>query len=207
VTLWPKVSQDVPDTKDLKLAILSPEHSKQSGTTSAFVDELLKKCGATFRTYQNTLLVLAPDEGEFASLRQKVKRFLALRAICDDKALMRQLSEENRKTLESKVKEVEGGIPFSLLSAYRHLAKPGESGMEWLDLGTPTIGERGSLAKRVREYLKNRNFYWSASRRTTSSRKRCGRTSKKSRWLRLSRLFFAIRSCRWLRVLLSSSMR
>jgi hypothetical protein len=160
VTLWPKVSQDVPDTKDLKLAILSPEHSRsrQSGTTSAFVDELLKKCGATFRTYQNTLLVLAPDEGEFASLRQKVKRFLALRAICDDKALMRQLSEENRKTLESKVKEVEGGIPFSLLSAYRHLAKPGESGMEWFDLGTPTTGERGSLAKRVREFLKRQEL-------------------------------------------------
>lgn len=158
VTLWPKVSQDVPDTKDLKLAILSPEHSRQSGATSAFVDELLKKCGATFRTYQNTLLVLAPDDGEFSSLRQKVKRFLALRAIRDDKALMRQLSEENKKTLESKIKDLEGGIPFSLLSAYRHLAKPGESGMEWLDLGLPTVGEKGSLAKRVREHLKSQEL-------------------------------------------------
>jgi ribosomal protein L10 len=61
------------------------------------VDELLKKCGGKFRTYQNTLLVLAADEGELSSLRQKVKRLLALRAIRDDKALMRQLSEENKK--------------------------------------------------------------------------------------------------------------
>jgi len=156
VTLWPKVSQDVPDTKDLKLAILSPEHSRQSGATSAFVDELLKKCGATFRTYQNTLLVLAPDDGEFSSLRQKVKRYLALRAIRDDKALMRQLSEENKKTLESKWKDLDSAIPFELLSAYRHLAKPGESGM--LDLGVPTIGEKGSLAKRVREHLKSQEL-------------------------------------------------
>jgi hypothetical protein len=158
VTLWPKASQDVPDTKELKLAILAPEHTKPNGATGALIDELLKKCGGTFRTYQNTLLVLAADEGELSSLHQKVKRLLALRAIRDDKALMRQLSEENKKTLESKVKEVEGGIPFSLLSAYRHLAKPGESGREWLDLGLPTVSESGSLAKRVREFLKSQEL-------------------------------------------------
>lgn len=118
-------------------------------------DELLKKCGTTFRTYQNTLLVLAPDGGEFASARQQIKRLLALRAISDDKTLKRQLSDENKKTLESKIKNLEGGIPFSLLSVYRHLAKPGESGVEWFDLGLPTVGERGSLAKRVLEYLKS----------------------------------------------------
>ena len=158
VTLWPKVSQDVPDTKELKLAILSPEHTKQSGATGALVDELFRKSGERFRTYQNTLLVLAPDGREFESLRQKVKRFLALCAIRDDKALMRQLSEENKKTLESKMKDVDGAMPFGLLSAYRHLAKPGESGVEWHDLGLPTTGEKGSLAKRVREYLKSQDL-------------------------------------------------
>ena len=155
VTLWPKASQDVPDTKELKLAILSPEHTKQNSTTSALVNELLKKYGAKFRTYQDTLLVLVPESGEFASARQKIKRLLALRAIRDDKALMRQLSDENKKTLESKIRDLEGGIPFSFLSVYRHLAKLGESGVEWFDLGLPTIGEKGSLSKRVLEYLKS----------------------------------------------------
>jgi hypothetical protein len=158
VTLWPKASQDVPDTKELKLAILAPEHTKQNSATSAMVEELLKKCGEKFRTYQNTLLVLAPDEGKLLSLRQKVKRYLALRSIWDDKALTRQLSEENRKTLESKWNDVESLIPFELLSAYRHLAKPGENGVEWLDLGIPTVGERSSLSQRVCEYLKNQEL-------------------------------------------------
>jgi len=158
VMLWPRASQDVPDTKELKVAIVSPEHTKQSGATGALVDELFRKSGERFRTYQNTLLVLAPDGNEFAALRQKVKRFLALCAIRDDKALMRQLSEENKKTLESKMKDVDGAIPFGLLSAYRHLAKPGESGVEWHDLGLPTTGEKGSLAKRVREYLKSQDL-------------------------------------------------
>ena len=158
VTLWPKASQDVPDTKELKLAILAPEHTKQNGATSALVDELLKKCGGKFRTYQNTLLVLAADEGELSSLRQKVKRLLALRAIRDDKALMRRLSEENKKTLESRLKDSDSDILFSLMLAYRHLAKPGESGMEWFDLGIPTVGEQSSLPRRVREYLKSQEL-------------------------------------------------
>lgn len=158
VTRWPKASQDVPDTRDLKLAILSWEYTRQGGGTNAFVDELLKKCGTPFRTYQNTLLVLAPDAGEFAALRQPVKRFLALKAIRDDKALVRQLSEETRKTLEGKLKDTEGGLPFRTLSVYRHLAKAGERGVEWLDLGLPTVGEKASLAKRVREYLKGQEL-------------------------------------------------
>ena len=158
VTLWPKTSQDVPDTKELKLAILAPEHTKQNSATGAMVEELLKKCGEKFRTYQNTLLVLAPDEGKLLSLRQNVKRYLALRAIRYDEALMRQLSEENRKTLESKWNDVGSVIPFELLSVYRYLAKSGENGMEWFDLGIPTVGERSSLSRRVYEYLKNQEL-------------------------------------------------
>ncbi len=154
VTLWPRASQDVPDTKQLKLAILSPQQVRQSSGTATFVEELLGKAGTTFRTYRNTLVVLAPDMAEAAALRERVKRSLALRAIQDDKALVRQLSEENRKTLESKLKDAEGGLPFQVLSAYRHLAKAGEAGVEWLDLGLPTVGEKGPLARRVRDSLR-----------------------------------------------------
>jgi len=154
VTLWPKESPDVPDSKELKLAVLSWEYPKEDGTTKALVEDLLNKCGSTFRTNKNTLLILAPAASEFAALRRNVKKLLAERAIRDDKTLMRQMSEENKKSVENKIKDLEGGIPFSLLTTYRNLAKTGESGVMWLDLGLPTAGERGSLAKRVRQYLK-----------------------------------------------------
>jgi Protein of unknown function (DUF499) len=154
VTLWPKASQDVQDNKELKLSILSPDQTYGASATKAFVEDLLKKCGTPFRTYQNTLLALAADTGEASSLRQQVKRVLALRSIRDDKPLMRQLSEENRKTLETKLKDTDALIPFLVLSAYRHFAKAGEGGVEWFDLGLPTVGDKGSLAKRVRDYLK-----------------------------------------------------
>ncbi len=158
VTLWPRVSQDVPDNKQLKLAILSPKQVRQSSATTGFVEELLGKAGTTFRTYRNTLVVLAPDAAEAAVLRERVKRSLALQAIQDDKALVRQLSEESRRTLESKLKDAEGGIPFQVLAAYRHLANAGEAGVEWLDLGLPTVGEKGPLARRVRESLKRQEL-------------------------------------------------
>ncbi|MCL5958118.1 MAG: DUF499 domain-containing protein [Chloroflexi bacterium] len=154
VTSWPKTTQDVPDSRDLQLAVLSAEQPKQSEGTSLVVEHLLGKCGPVFRTYQNTLLILAPDASELSSLRPKVKLFLALCAIRDDKVLMRQLAEEDRKKVESKLRDLEGAISFGMLSAYRHVAKAGESSVEWLNMGLPTVGERASLARRVREYLR-----------------------------------------------------
>lgn len=154
VTLWPQVSQDVPDTRELKLAILSPEHPRGSGADEAFARELLEKCGQTFRTFRNTLLLLAVDKGELAGARQQIKRYLAYRALQDDKALMRQLSQENRKGLESKMKDAESGIGHRLLAAYRRLAKADGQGVQWLDLGLPTVGEKPSLTRRVREFLR-----------------------------------------------------
>lgn len=116
VILWPRDSQDVLDTRELKLPILSPQPTRQAGATPASARDLLDKCGQTFRAYRNTLLLLA-------SVRQQIKRYPAYRAITDDKALLSQLSEENRKGLESKLKDVADGIAHRLISAYRHPAR------------------------------------------------------------------------------------
>jgi len=153
---WPRDTQDVPDTKDLKLAVLSPEYSVSSGGSVASVDELFRKAGTTFRTYQNTLVVVAPNSGELSAVRSLVKKLLALRAIKDDKALMRRLSDDNKSTLQSRLNDLESYVPFRILSAYRHVAKAGPNGAEWHDMGIPTVGEKGSLSKRVKEFLKDK---------------------------------------------------
>lgn len=152
--LWPQAPQDVPDTRELKLAILGPEHARP-GPADEFAVRLLSQAGTTFRAYANTLLVLAPDRGELASLRQKVRRLLALRSIRDDRELWARLSEENRRKVESDIKGLQDGIEFDLRSAYRHLAKASAEGVRWEDMGIPTVGEKGSLARRVREFLKD----------------------------------------------------
>lgn len=151
VILCPESSQDVPDTRELKLAILSPDHPYPADSLAA---ELLGKYGATFRTYRNTLLLLAADAGELSSARQQIQRYLAYCAVAGDKALMRRLSDENRKTLEGKMKDAESSINHQLVSAYRHLARAQEHGVRWLDLGLPTVGVKPLLSARVREYLR-----------------------------------------------------
>ncbi|MCS7239604.1 MAG: DUF499 domain-containing protein [Thermoguttaceae bacterium] len=158
VTLWPRASQDVPDTRELKLVVLPLERTREAKDTQHFVQELLERSGQVFRSYRNTVLVLAPDAGELASARQHVKRLLALKAIQQDKPLWSQLSEENRKVVASKLKDAEEGTAHRLLSAYRHLAKADRQGVQWFDLGLPTSGAKASLAYRVRDYLRTEDL-------------------------------------------------
>jgi hypothetical protein len=158
VFLWPQTSQDVPDTREVKLAVLGGEHARSGTASVPFVEELLTRCGSTFRVYQNTLLVLMPDGGEWTALHRLVRRLLALRAIEEDRALRQGLSEENRRTLQSRRDEAEKDVPFRLFYVYRHLARPGPEGVEWLDLGIPTVGAKDSLSRRVKEALRDRDL-------------------------------------------------
>ncbi|MDW8383079.1 MAG: DUF499 domain-containing protein, partial [Verrucomicrobiota bacterium] len=158
VRLWPEQTQDVPDTREMQLAVLGPDHLWSAGRGIEFVEEFLKKCGQTFRAYQNALVVLAPGASEWIALREQVKRYLALRVIRDDRALLRHLSEENKKWLEGKLKDAENGIGFQLFGTYRHLGKAGAQGVDWFDLGLPTVGEKVSLARRVQDFLRGEDL-------------------------------------------------
>lgn len=151
--IWPKASHDIPDTHILTVAVLSPDYTRNAAETESYVCELLERCGQTFRVYRNTVIVAVADADELAAARQHIKRYLAYCAIRDDKALVRQLSEENRKGLDSKLSDLDGGMAHRLLSAYRHLAKADEHGVRWLDMGLPIVGASSVLAHRVREYL------------------------------------------------------
>jgi hypothetical protein len=152
--VWPQAPQDVPDTKELKLAVLGPEHTRP-GAAEELASRLLEQAGTTFRAYRNTLVVLVPDRGELASLRQKVRRLLALRSIRDDRDLWARLSEENRRKVDDDLKSLQEAMELDVRSTYRHLAKDSLEGILWLDMGIPTVGERVSLARRVRDYLRD----------------------------------------------------
>ncbi len=154
VKLFPTASNDLTDSRTRKVGVLSPEYAGRTEAATKFADELLNHCGQPFRNYRNTVLVLAADANEFSTLRQQVKRLLALKAIQADKALVNNLSKDNQHALLSKLRDAEGGIGFRILTTYRHLARAGGEKVEWLDLGLPTVGERATLARRVVEYLR-----------------------------------------------------
>ncbi len=146
VYLEPHSPKDVPDTKELKLVVLSEPSGR-------LAQELLEKAGTTFRTYKNTLFVLYPDPNSLEDLRRSARRYLALRSIRNDRTLYAHLSEQNRHRLDELLRDADGGLTQKLLTAYRHLTKPGRQGPETYDLGIPTVGE-ATLAKRVYDYLK-----------------------------------------------------
>jgi hypothetical protein len=155
VYFWPKANSDIPDTRKIKLIILSPFYLSGGTAANDFMQDVLTKYSSGFRIYKNTLLFLLPDQNEYDVLRKSLRRYLALTSIKADKNFVKNLSEENKKSLEEKLKYAESAIPLKILSAYRHLAKSGKGGIDHYDLGIPTIGEKVSITKRVKEYLKD----------------------------------------------------
>lgn len=153
VSIWPKASVDIPDDKKLKLAILSFDLTMQNPKTGEFISEALTTYSTGFRTYKNTLVFLVADQSEYDSLRTEAKRYLALKAISEDREMAKTLSEEDKERVKQRLKDVDSSVLHKIISVYRYLAKASREGFETRDMGTPTLGERLTLTGRVRDFL------------------------------------------------------
>jgi hypothetical protein len=155
VYLWPEGASDIPDDKNLKLAVLSPDFMHGSEEEKKLVSELFEKAGTGFRVYKNALFVISMENMQYLNLLKSLKRFLALREIQNDKRLLQALSRESQEELRKKLRDAENEIPFKILTAYRHLALLEEKGLDWKDLGIPTVGTSATISERVKDYLKD----------------------------------------------------
>ncbi|MBO3798316.1 MAG: DUF499 domain-containing protein [Thermoproteota archaeon] len=156
VSLWPRTSADIPDDKKLKLAILSFDLMMQNPRTEEFIREALIKYSTGFRTYKNNLMFLIADLNEYDVLRAETKRFLALKAIDEDREMAKTLSEEDKERVKQRLKEVDSSstrMRYRIISVYRYLAKASRDGFETRDMGTPTLGEKSTLTGRVKSFL------------------------------------------------------
>jgi predicted AAA+ superfamily ATPase len=162
---WPEKPEDVGETRKPTLILLPPTYSNGNPKTADFVRQLLTTTGAAFRVYKNTLLILAVEENEYLALRQGVRRYLALtEGVKGDASLWARLTEDQRKAVQDKIKDVSSLIKNKAISAYRYLyrvAAPkrdveGETkgnGVHKIDLGIPTWGTP-SIGDRVRDHLR-----------------------------------------------------
>jgi predicted AAA+ superfamily ATPase len=155
VYIWPKTNSDIPDNKKLKLIVLPPQYTIKDHATEKFVQNIINKYSTGFRTYKNTLMFLITDPNEYEGFKRITRRFLALDAIKTDKETMKRLVEEDKERVEQKLKDADTSLSIKLLSAYRYLAKASKDGIQTFDLGIPTIGEKPTLTKRTKEYLKD----------------------------------------------------
>ncbi|HAW50200.1 TPA: ATPase [bacterium] len=154
VYLWPESASDIPDNKNLKLAILAPEFSCESEEGKKLASELFEKAGIGFRVYKNTLFILAMEGAQYPILSRALKRFLALAEITSDKELFETLTKESQDELENKLRDAKKEIPFRILNVYRHLALSEKEGLAWKDLGVPTVG-MSIISERIKQYLKD----------------------------------------------------
>jgi len=168
---WLESVSDIPDNKSLKLAILDLEFSynsdlpaedpAQTGKGKKLVSELFEKAGTGFSVYKNTLFVLAMEDNQYPTLSDSLKRFLALTEIQNDKGFFETLAKESQDELRKKLKDAEKDMPSKILTAYRHLALLDEKGLDWKDLGIPTVGTSVTISEHVKQYLKDHERFLS----------------------------------------------
>ncbi len=155
VYLWPESASDIPDNKNLKLAIFGPEFLYDSEKGKGLTLELFEKAGTSFRIYKNTLFIVATDNAQYTALSRYLKRLLAISDVQNDKRLLESLTKESQDELKKKLKDAEKEMPFMVLNSYRHLALAEVKGPAWKDLGIPTVGESTTISKRVKQHLKD----------------------------------------------------
>ena len=131
VYLWPESGDGIPDNRDLKLVILRPEDSGSQIST------WLERKGETFREFKNTLFFALADTAAFASLKEDVKKLLALQEIKEEiRSGVSKLPEEKVSEVDRQLHAVKRDFSFNVRRMY-HLVHLGD---REVDLGNPTTG-------------------------------------------------------------------
>lgn len=156
--LWPENPSDIPDSRKIKLVIMSTKLSHPCSNEESFIDEIYKRAGAGYRVYKNGLLLLAIDDGIAVNLKQNIRKLLALELVHKDESKKQTITKNDWTELSRKSKEVKSQLPFLLHSAYRHLIRLSGNGPHIIPLGTPTVGDKQSFTSRVMERLADEEF-------------------------------------------------
>lgn len=131
VYVWPENGDGIPDNRDLKLVVLRPEDSGDR------ISQWLERKGETFREYKNTLFFALADTAAFASLREDVKKVLALQEIEDEiKSGESSLPEEKRAEIQRQMHAIQRDFSYNVRRMY-HVLHLGDRDV---DLGNPTTG-------------------------------------------------------------------
>jgi hypothetical protein len=123
--------------------------------TESFIQDILTNYSTAYRTYKNTLMFLVSDQNEYNGFKENICRYLALKAINEDKEIQKTLTEVDKEKANQKLKEIDSALWFKTISVYRYLIKGSKDGIKKFDLGIPSTGEKLSFTARVKNYLKD----------------------------------------------------
>ncbi|MHA2265752.1 MAG: DUF499 domain-containing protein, partial [Candidatus Thorarchaeota archaeon] len=145
--LWPKKSEDIPDNREIKLVVLSPEEKKDAPK------EWLEKRGNTFRTHKNTLIFAVADAGGFGSFKDEIKTYMALQEISEEiKSGDEDGLSDRTSEVAQRIKRIRDDFSFNARRMYNTLVLGGEK----IQLGQPTVGKE-SLSNWYKMELESRD--------------------------------------------------
>lgn len=157
--LWPQENSDVDDNRDLRLVILDPDHTASSEETEEFIRALLKRKAKTFRTYRNTLILLAPNDSDVEKMRQAGRTLIALEVIAVDYGGGDRLTEQQQEELKEDLDNARSALPQMIYQAYRHIIIPGEEDrLHHLDMGLQLFKKDRELCQQVWNHLVDRDI-------------------------------------------------
>lgn len=146
VFLWPKVSRDIPDTKELKLIVQENQFRQRC-------KDFLENYGERPRVYRNTLLFLCPMDSERKRFEDFLKKKLAWQLIEKDKTL--RLTDGQKKETKKNINQAETDSKENIRDLYRIVFVPAKDDLKEIDLGRLTYGTDISIDKEIYDRLRN----------------------------------------------------
>lgn len=157
----PSSGADVPDDYEVRLVVLSAEHthSRDSEIAVEAARAVLESRGNSPRLYRNTLVFLAADKVRYQDLDEALRKFLAWKSIVDEKEEL-NLDPHQARQAETQRETGDDTVAARLPETYQWLlapeqAKP-DSPVEWKAIrltGAGTLAERASQRLRRDERL------------------------------------------------------
>lgn len=115
----------IDEAAELALVILGPAftHTKgaKDGPALTAVTDTLMRCRSGQRRYRNTLIFLAPDDGQLSNLRTVVRRALAWAGIEKDNALRGQITQAQADDVKEKAKSQREAAEKAMRATWTHL--------------------------------------------------------------------------------------
>jgi predicted AAA+ superfamily ATPase len=155
----PTASAEVPDERDTRLVILSPEtpHSARTEDSPARLAaaQMLDMRGTSPRVYRNTLALLAADRTRLDELEQAIRDYLAWRSIEDERETL-NLDAFQTKQTQTKRQDADETIRQRLPETYQWLLVPEQitpdAPLTWREI---RLQGDGALAVRAARKLEN----------------------------------------------------
>ncbi|WP_157762129.1 ATP-binding protein [Nocardia yamanashiensis] len=155
-------SADVRDEPRLCLALLHPDHRVGLADPKASIEvptKILHEFDRSGRTNKNTLVLVAPDAGEFGRARSVARTLAAMRDLHGDTPRLKKFTKEQQDDLSKRIVRAEQRLPALLVMAYRHVyqlangVEGGTPALDHLDLGAARASE--TVTSRVSDRLRS----------------------------------------------------